>query len=185
MARYDPYDRGDNPWRSDIDLPPRLPMPATAPRAARAMRAAPVKKKPPVAPTAPTADPWAGRGPEVTAPIAEDRYDRFDGTGGPLTGADRYGKESERLGIPFEDLFPPRKPEMVLNPDERNRPPLTQSIGDPGFRPPRPAADMQFGMGDPGFRRVAAAPPGQITATGDNPILRFLAGLFSGTANAR
>jgi hypothetical protein len=42
MARYDPYDRGDNPLRLDID---RLPMQATRPAARTKPAAAPAKKK--------------------------------------------------------------------------------------------------------------------------------------------
>lgn len=148
---YDPYDRGDNPWRSDFGVP-RMDMPRSRPSAkpgaGRASAAAPPPKKKPVPAT--TATPRvplpprrpagvAGRstGPEVTTPIAEDRYERFDLTGKPLTGADRYGPESERLGVPFEQVFPPKVPEMNLNPDERNVPPPLSNLPPPPDVPPQ------------------------------------------------
>ena len=75
---YDPYDRGDNPWRMDID---RLDMPrarpAARPGAGRVAAQAPARKaKPkttPASPRRPAGTPRRKSGPEITAPLLDSR----------------------------------------------------------------------------------------------------------------
>jgi hypothetical protein len=161
---YDPYDRGDNPWRSDFGVP-RMDMPRSRPSAkpgaGRASAAAPPpKKKRPAEtdtspkPRRPAGTPGRKSGPEITAPLKEDRTDLL---GNPV---DPYGNESERLGLPQNEMFPPKIPEMNLNPDERNVPqqpmpnlPLPPDVPPPSLEaqgPPIPGGLLAGPT--PGFR---------------------------------
>jgi hypothetical protein len=180
---YDPYSRGDNPWLGNLDMPKSQP--TAKPGASRAASLPAKKKKPAVGSASPASPPrrpavapaspprrpspdvlgaTPGRksGPEITAPLKEDRTDLL---GNPV---DPYGNESERLGLPQNEMFPPKIPEMNLNPDERNQPipPTLPFPPPPGAPRMTPRADAVLGSVPPIPTGMLAGGP---AATGSVP----------------
>jgi hypothetical protein len=177
---YDPYSRGDNPWLGNLDMPKSQP--TAKPGASRAASLPAKKKKPAVGSASPASPPrrpavapaspprrpaglgeLPGRkgGPEITAPLKEDRTDLL---GAPV---DPYGPDTERLGLPMNEMFPPKVPEMNLNPDERNTPMAPPPIP---FPPP------------PGAPRMTPRADAALTGAPPNIPAGILAGPAPGSA---
>jgi hypothetical protein len=97
MARYDPYDRGDNPWIGNLDMPRSNP--SAKPGAGRASKTAPKKKEPPLDPNLR----W------TSGKITRDA--------GPGTGLPKVGPAGAAPPRPVgigETQGPPIPPELLL-----------------------------------------------------------------------
>ena len=157
MARYDPYDRGDNPWRANLDT---LDMPRSKPSAkpkaggASKSAAAPAKKK-----TAPASPP---RRPKETvpelpiAPVSDRNL--------PELGAmPALPPVPEARSMPELLTPPPAVPGG--SPLEAQGPPIPAGLlagPTPGYRPPESARSMMGGIFDTGPIDPRTAPPAPI-----------------------
>jgi hypothetical protein len=180
---YDPYDRGDNPWRSDFGVP-RMDMPRSnpgaKPGASRAASLTPAKKKakpavgsaspaspsrrPAVSPASPPRRPppeelgvASGRGPESTAEIFTGGEGEHDyATGKSMQPG--YTLDPERFSTPLRTTGP----EMAVTPDERNRPIPMQMPPLPPTRPATPGADAALRGANPPVVAPPDVPPPNI-----------------------
>jgi len=155
---YDPYDRGDNPWRGDLDS---LDMPKGRPKAR----------------------PGAGRMPlTLPAPVGPPSPLQAGALGMPMPPPRPPGLEAS---LPGGMVMPPPRPKMTAAPVPMPGPPMPTASDEPKAdrdfgSTPGPTAGMLAPGPPPGGPPPGGPPPTALAGGGMAELMKLLAGMGGG-----